>query len=147
LSGEEDFGGPLCASGNRERKVFPRPPEGIPPGTDGGDSDRRALCGDIGTDPSSDFGRDGPQGNLCLPAGYGSVAGCGKDGSPVPPDSAPSGVHPGSGERGRRGRSRRRSGEGDPQGRSEEHTSELQSRENLVCRLLLEKKKTRDTRG
>src|SRR5690606_41784210 len=28
-----------------------------------------------------------------------------------------------------------------PFGRSEEHTSELQSRENLVCRLLLEKKK------
>src|SRR5207302_11445511 len=28
-------------------------------------------------------------------------------------------------------------------GRSEEHTSELQSRENLVCRLLLEKKKER----
>src|SRR5690606_40071287 len=28
--------------------------------------------------------------------------------------------------------------------RSEEHTSELQSRENLVCRLLLEKKKHRD---
>src|SRR5690606_40646636 len=28
-----------------------------------------------------------------------------------------------------------------PQQRSEEHTSELQSRENLVCRLLLEKKK------
>src|SRR5690606_40844293 len=27
--------------------------------------------------------------------------------------------------------------------RSEEHTSELQSRENLVCRLLLEKKNTR----
>src|SRR5690606_40003784 len=27
-----------------------------------------------------------------------------------------------------------------PQVRSEEHTSELQSRENLVCRLLLEKK-------
>src|SRR5690606_41220551 len=27
-------------------------------------------------------------------------------------------------------------------GRSEEHTSELQSRENIVCRLLLEKKKT-----
>src|SRR5690606_41563586 len=31
--------------------------------------------------------------------------------------------------------------------RSEEHTSELQSRENLVCRLLLEKKKTRTNRG
>src|SRR5436309_12161248 len=29
-----------------------------------------------------------------------------------------------------------------PASRSEEHTSELQSRENLVCRLLLEKKKT-----
>src|SRR3712207_7538358 len=31
---------------------------------------------------------------------------------------------------------------GVPQGRSEEHTSELQSRQYLVCRLLLEKKKT-----
>src|SRR5690606_39707049 len=30
--------------------------------------------------------------------------------------------------------------------RSEEHTSELQSRENLVCRLLLEKKKHNTTR-
>src|SRR2546430_11410272 len=29
--------------------------------------------------------------------------------------------------------------------RSEEHTSELQSQSNLVCRLLLEKKKTRTT--
>src|SRR5436309_7550982 len=28
--------------------------------------------------------------------------------------------------------------------RSEEHTSELQSRENLVCRLLLEKKKIKE---
>src|SRR2546427_8138227 len=28
-----------------------------------------------------------------------------------------------------------------PEGRSEEHTSELQSQSNLVCRLLLEKKK------
>src|SRR5690606_40416425 len=28
--------------------------------------------------------------------------------------------------------------------RSEEHTSELQSRENLVCRLLLEKKKNKE---
>src|SRR5690606_39876645 len=38
----------------------------------------------------------------------------------------------------RRGRCRR------PDRRSEEHTSELQSRENLVCRLLLEKKKRAD---
>src|SRR3712207_8429419 len=40
----------------------------------------------------------------------------------------------------RRGRSR------PPRRRSEEHTSELQSRQYLVCRLLLEKKKNRDTR-
>src|SRR5690606_40061278 len=32
------------------------------------------------------------------------------------------------------------------QSRSEEHTSELQSRENLVCRLLLEKKKPKSRR-
>src|SRR5690606_40160270 len=32
---------------------------------------------------------------------------------------------------------------GAEEARSEEHTSELQSRENLVCRLLLEKKKNR----
>src|SRR2546421_8480671 len=30
-------------------------------------------------------------------------------------------------------------------GRSEEHTSELQSRSDLVCRLLLEKKKNKET--
>src|SRR5690606_40037367 len=35
----------------------------------------------------------------------------------------------------------RRAQERQPRPRSEEHTSELQSRENLVCRLLLEKKK------
>src|SRR2546422_3521845 len=34
-----------------------------------------------------------------------------------------------------------RDGGGGPQDRSEEHTSELQSRLHLVCRLLLEKKK------
>src|SRR3712207_8284357 len=33
--------------------------------------------------------------------------------------------------------------DGSPTSRSEEHTSELQSRQYLVCRLLLEKKKTR----
>src|SRR2546427_2206143 len=32
-------------------------------------------------------------------------------------------------------------------GRSEEHTSELQSQSNLVCRLLLEKKKTHNDRA
>src|SRR3712207_7811924 len=36
---------------------------------------------------------------------------------------------------------------GDPmEDRSEEHTSELQSRQYLVCRLLLEKKKTKPSR-
>src|SRR6267378_7360906 len=35
------------------------------------------------------------------------------------------------------------SADGRPKGRSEEHTSELQSRRDLVCRLLLEKKKTK----
>src|SRR3712207_8441028 len=34
-----------------------------------------------------------------------------------------------------------------PQPRSEEHTSELQSRQYLVCRLLLEKKKTNVVTG
>src|SRR5437660_6275238 len=44
---------------------------------------------------------------------------------------------PAGGPRGRRGRWRTGF-------RSEEHTSELQSRGHLVCRLLLEKKNTRD---
>src|SRR5436305_14644277 len=49
--------------------------------------------------------------------------------STVPPGAAPveSGI---------------RSGPAGVDGRSEEHTSELQSRPHLVCRLLLEKKKT-----
>src|SRR3712207_8608700 len=38
-------------------------------------------------------------------------------------------------------RGRRRRGARLPESRSEEHTSELQSRQYLVCRLLLEKKK------
>src|SRR5689334_23960625 len=51
-----------------------------------------------------------------------------------------------------RGRARRRSAPPAPRGpadrsrrRSEEHTSELQSQFHLVCRLLLEKKKTPST--
>src|SRR5688572_33229353 len=46
----------------------------------------------------------------------------------------------------RRGRAARPASAAGPRrsaGRSEEHTSELQSQSNLVCRLLLEKKKTR----
>src|SRR2546426_6694796 len=49
------------------------------------------------------------------------------------------------GARDRRGdgarRARHRAGPPSPRRRSEEHTSELQSESNLVCRLLLEKKK------
>src|SRR2546422_5355754 len=41
-----------------------------------------------------------------------------------------------------RGRRRHRPAHGAHAGRSEEHTSELQSRLHLVCRLLLEKKTT-----
>src|SRR5258707_3200245 len=41
-----------------------------------------------------------------------------------------------------RTRRRRRAPQPRPAYRSEEHTSELQSRQYLVCRLLLEKKKT-----
>src|SRR2546427_9520808 len=51
-----------------------------------------------------------------------------------------------SSRRGRRGtgRTRRRWPPPRRTGRSEEHTSELQSQSNLVCRLLLEKKKKID---
>src|SRR3712207_7541766 len=43
---------------------------------------------------------------------------------------------------GRHGAGRRGDDQPGAGGRSEEHTSELQSRQYLVCRLLLEKKKT-----
>src|SRR5438034_3661550 len=43
----------------------------------------------------------------------------------------------------RRGRHKRRAGAAGHE-RSEEHTSELQSHSDLVCRLLLEKKKRKD---
>src|SRR5256885_10749021 len=49
-----------------------------------------------------------------------------------------------SAKRWRRGHERHRSR--GARGRSEEHTSELQSPCNLVCRLLLEKKKNKHTR-
>src|SRR2546427_3068732 len=53
----------------------------------------------------------------------------------------------GSGERGAGSRARKRATvKFDPATRSEEHTSELQSQSNLVCRLLLEKKKKTRTK-
>src|SRR5437588_8903389 len=45
----------------------------------------------------------------------------------------------------RGGRGERRAGGGVGRNRSEEHTSELQSHSDLVCRLLLEKKKKETT--
>src|SRR2546429_853504 len=51
-----------------------------------------------------------------------------------------------SARRPRTGRSRRCSCPPTRAGRSEEHTSELQSRLHLVCRLLLEKKKKKTCR-
>src|SRR5690349_22885931 len=62
------------------------------------------------------------------------------------PAAAPAPTGPGPGGRSRRtesggGASRPRRGRG--RDRSEEHTSELQSRRDLVCRLLLEKKKNK----
>src|SRR5690606_39335064 len=56
-----------------------------------------------------------------------------------PGDQARSDLHQGIPRPDRREGQRAAPGAGVP--RSEEHTSELQSRENLVCRLLLEKKK------
>src|SRR2546430_8768809 len=53
-------------------------------------------------------------------------------------------VHPqGSGEEGGDARGLHERLHRHHAGRSEEHTSELQSQSNLVCRLLLEKKKTK----
>src|SRR3712207_6887529 len=81
---------------------------------------------------------------------FRSHAGGGGDDRAVPaPCAAPRilGARIGTGRRteapavGAGGR-RARQGGGERMKRSEEHTSELQSRQYLVCRLLLEKKKT-----
>src|SRR3989442_5334458 len=59
-----------------------------------------------------------------------------------PPVSGPSGFH---GVTGGVYKARERIHRGVEAGRSEEHTSELQSRPHLVCRLLLEKKNKTDS--
>src|SRR5690606_41935183 len=61
---------------------------------------------------------------------------------PQRPLRAPVPARPGRRRRPARRASHRHADPCAPGGRSEEHTSELQSRENLVCRLLLEKKNT-----
>src|SRR3712207_6925134 len=62
--------------------------------------------------------------------------------APAPRGAARPERAPGRGVHHRRGVRAGREGEGGRDLRSEEHTSELQSRQYLVCRLLLEKKKT-----
>src|SRR5690625_6515188 len=64
--------------------------------------------------------------------------------SPRPPAGQPPSRHP---PRSRGCTGAVDSGADDGMERSEEHTSELQSRGHLVCRLLLEKKNTRRRRG
>src|SRR3712207_8624789 len=69
--------------------------------------------------------------------------GCRRGSATIPPAGGPAGG--GSRHGRRRGCWRRRPtprGRRVREGRSEEHTSEIQSRQYLVCRLLLEKKKT-----
>src|SRR5690606_40500867 len=81
-----------------------------------------AACG------TADYVSDGQREDVCLPVEEDGGGGI---------DEAPNGAAlcP-------VGACNYQSGEGCEQGqRSEEHTSALQSRENLVCRLLLEKKK------
>src|SRR3712207_7880195 len=60
---------------------------------------------------------------------------------------APSGVNPRDAARGQGGCLVVRSNARKHDHRSEEHTSELQSRQYLVCRLLLEKKKKKKTKN
>src|SRR3712207_8060708 len=73
-----------------------------------------------------------PRGTGVAPQGRGRGGAAARD----PPAARPAGE-----VRGRRRRARQRAAPRARQGRSEEHTSELQSRQYLVCRLLLEKKK------
>src|SRR3712207_7829132 len=58
------------------------------------------------------------------------------------PERPDEGRHDGRDEHERRHDRLQQDREDDPDHRSEEHTSELQSRQYLVCRLLLEKKTT-----
>src|SRR2546422_5905024 len=60
-----------------------------------------------------------------------------------PVATQPAGRRPGGGAPAERARGQRAVGRSRRAQRSEEHTSELQSRLHLVCRLLLEKKKTK----
>src|SRR5699024_12098455 len=79
-------------------------------------------------------GRGGPRRGGYRGGGRGGYRGGGRGGKR-------GGHRGGRGEPGSRGERRDDRREGGHRDRSEEHTSELQSRFDLVCRLLLEKKK------
>src|SRR5438094_7188220 len=73
-------------------------------------------------------------------------SGCAAGGPRPPPRRRSSRRAPaGGGARAARSRARRSPADGGANYRSEEHTSELQSPYDLVCRLLLEKKKKVDS--
>src|SRR5690606_41197649 len=81
---------------------------------------------------------------ICRPPAVRPAPPGGRSSAPRPaPRWCPDRRRRGGGRSRRRSCAPRRPGSGSAPGspRSEEHTSELQSRENLVCRLLLEKKK------
>src|SRR5690606_41921925 len=78
--------------------------------------------------PTGSSSRSSPRPSCSGPTSRAPTGWSSSRSSPTPSSSLPTGA-PGD----RRAAS--------PWSRSEEHTSELQSRENLVCRLLLEKKK------
>src|SRR5436309_8340419 len=123
-------------------------PDGPPAVAARGGPDGRA--GDRAPDTGADHGHA----HLLLTGGRAGDAGAraGPAGGAGAPRSASQRLAGAGGARARRARARRVvAGRGDPQrsttrsararrARSEEHTSELQSRENLVCRLLLEQK-------
>src|SRR5690606_40647478 len=95
---------------------------------------------------SRDWSSDVCSSDLPAPATDGTpagrVTGPAARNSGGPPPTAPESAHTRTGAH-----KRNRAGPGGSpaRSRSEEHTSELQSRENLVCRLLLEKKKNKDS--
>src|SRR5260221_10393807 len=76
---------------------------------------------------------------ICLLGAGGVVVEHDLDGIGLVLDGVVPALHRGLEEAGRPGHGRQ--ARPLPQGRSEEHTSELQSHSDLVCRLLLEKKK------
>src|SRR5690606_41601413 len=129
-----DGGGQFGAAGDRRGRRLARVPRpGAGPGPDAG-----ARVGPVVARRAA---VRGGRGLLAVPAGHPAEHAA-RDRRRGVAAAAPGGTA-GAGRRGPVAEGSRRAvagraGGGGP--RSEEHTSELQSRENLVCRLLLEKK-------